>query len=374
MGRHLLQVMKFSLLLVLLAACSLPRGAPLQSEVLRSGTDEAPEFSVYPVTRSLLPQMARWPGGGKPRYNWPGHSDAVSGPVIAPGDQVDLVIWDSDENSLLTAPGQKAVEMKGVRVSGLGSIFVPYLEKVNISGLAPDSARRKIQRQMEAIIPSAQVQLSVTPGARQMVDLVGGAVQPGSYPLDDTDGRFTVLNLISRGGGVSPGLRNPQVRLTRQGRVYNTSLERLYANPDQDTVLRGRDKVIIKEDPRFFRALGAATKEAIIPFDRETISVLDAVSMIGGLSSDRANPEGVLILRNYAPGSIRYGGPTQERVVFTVDLTTTDGLFSAGEFLISPKDTVLVTESPVVAISTIIGLFRGGLGAATAGSNAVSGL
>ncbi len=344
----------------IVVACSLPRGAALEKEITKQRKGDPTEFAVYPVSKNLLPQIDRWPGDPKANRHWLRHK-GTSSVAIAPGDIVDLVIWDSDSNSLLTSPEQKSTQLDNILVSRSGTIFMPYLEKIHIAGLGADAARQKIQRQMEQIIPSAQVQLSVTPGARHSVDLVGGVAQPGSYPLTDPDGHVTVLGLISQGGGVVPDMNNPQVSLTRGGRVYQIALKQVFENPSLDTVLRGRDKVIVAEDDRYFRSLGASQTEAIIPFDRETISALDAMSMIGGLQDRRANPQGILILREYPPSAVKSGGPTHQRVIFSVDLTKADGLFSADRMLIHPGDTVMVTESPVVAAETIIGLFTGGL-------------
>jgi polysaccharide export outer membrane protein len=50
-------------------------------------------------------------------------------------------------------------------------------------------------------------------------------------------------------------------------------------------------------------------------------------------------------------------GPPQERVVFTLDLTKADGLFSAGKFLLQSGDLVYVTESPLGTANTIVGFF-----------------
>ena len=44
------------------------------------------------------------------------------------------------------------------------------------------------------------------------------------------------------------------------------------------------------------------------------------------------------------------------QVVFTFDLTGADGLFAARSFRIVPGDTVVATESPVIAARTIMGL------------------
>lgn len=345
----------------LLGGCAtLPRGAALESEIVSQRRGAPAEFAVYQVTKDLLPQVARWPSESGPPRRWLPHGQPGA-QVIRPGDTLDIVIWDSEQNSLITAPEQKSTQLAGMRVARDGTIFLPYVDKVRVAGLAPEAARARIQRQLEMIVPSAQVQLAFTPGARQSVDLVGGVNSPGSYPIDDIDGHLTVLGLIARGGGVRADLKNPQVTLTRGGQTYRIALQALYDNPEWDTVLRGRDKVVITEDDRYFRSLGASQSEAIVPFDREVITALDAVSMIGGLRDTRADPGSVLILREYPPQAVKLGGPSHERVIFALNLTTADGLFSAGRFRIHPRDTVMVTEAPVTVAETIIGLFTGAL-------------
>ena len=52
-----------------------------------------------------------------------------------------------------------------------------------------------------------------------------------------------------------------------------------------------------------------------------------------------------------------------------MNLTTADGLFSAGKFRIHPGDTVMVTEAPVTVAETIIGLFTGALRTAQLAGN-----
>ena len=49
-------------------------------------------------------------------------------------------------------------------------------------------------------------------------------------------------------------------------------------------------------------------------------------------------------------------GPRHERTIFTIDLTTADGLFSAGEFAIQPGDLIYVTESPLIGTRNALGL------------------
>src|SRR5690606_31991257 len=117
----------------------------------------------------------------------------------------------------------------------------------------------------------------------------------------------------------------------------------LLKDPALDTTLRGGDKVYVEPDERYFLSLGAAGREAQIPFPQDRITALDALALIGGLNDGRADAKGILILRDYPAKALRTdgSGPTKRRTVFVIDMTTADGLFSAGEFAIQPKDVVM---------------------------------
>lgn len=342
---------------VLLGACALPRGAAVESEILANRDRENPDFAIYDVTRGNLNSIAGWPvTDNVPSFGWLSSAGGPADITIQPFDLVNVVIWDSEENSLMASPGQKLVDVGNLRVTAAGTIFMPYLGYLDVAGKTPDGARQMIEREMLAIVPSAQVQLNVVPGSRGSVSLVGGVNKPGTVPLPD--GTVTVLGLISQGGGPREVLENPQVRLIRNGRTYGIPLQALIETPSQDPVLRGGDKVALVEDERYFRALGATGQQKIISFPRKDVSVLDAMSLMGGLLPTRANPQGVLVLREYPASAVRTdgSGPKNAWVVFTVDLTSGDGLFSAGRFRIHSGDTVLATESPVNAATTVLGL------------------
>ncbi|MCP3971576.1 MAG: polysaccharide export protein [Rhodobacteraceae bacterium] len=341
--------------ILLQAACSLPRGAALQSEVLAAANKDGAPFVVHAVTRETVARLQSWPRWHG-YLSWVGSTRGPTSPVIRAGDRLDLIIWDNSENSLILPPGGKAVDMQGIAVAPDGSIFVPYLDQIYVRGMSPEAARDLIQKRMGEILPSAQIQLAYTAGAESSVSLVGGVNQPGTIPLPSRN--FSILNLISQGGGVPPAMRNPHVTLVRGGRTYMTSLSRLYSDASLDVVLRGRDKVIVEQDDRYFQALGSTGREELIYFTKDRINALEAVSLVGGINDARADPKGVLILRQYPAHQVRTDGrgPARSDVVFTIDLTSADGLFSARRFEIEPQDVVLVTESPVTKAQTIFAL------------------
>ncbi len=355
------------------SACSLPRGAALQGEVLREQRTGMPTFQVVPVTRANIPAISNWPAtGGHQPYHWPGTRDGGNGSIISTGDTLDVTIWDSQDNSLLTNPGQRFTQIQGVEVDGNGSIFLPYVNKVGVRGLSASEARAKIQSRLEPIVPSAQVQVSLQQGRDNSVDVVGGVSKPGSYPMPSRN--YKVLNVLADAGGIPNTLRNPRVRLIRGTTTYEISAEDLFANGARNALLLPRDTVVVEEDDRSFTALGATGTEDLIYFPKDRLTALEAMSLMGGLSESRANLKGVLVLREYAAAELRGDGtgPTLQQVVFAFDLASADGLFAARNFQIQSGDTVLATESVITSARTIMGLIGAALGVSTQLTNAAN--
>ncbi|MGR1583390.1 polysaccharide biosynthesis/export family protein [Thalassobius sp. S69A] len=358
------------LALALPSACSSPRGVALTSEILKEQDAPNPGFAVVPVTRANIKALQQWPSTGwAGHYHWIGPSRGPESAVIRTGDQINLVIWDNQENSLLASAQEKSVNMTGLTVSNTGTIFVPYLDEVQVRGKTPGQARQKIQDALEPIVPQAQVQLTLNAGKQNSVDLVSGVESPGTYPLPDRN--YTILSLIAQGGGINKNMRNPIVRLQRGGRSYEIRAGDLFEDPRKNIPLRGNDKIIVEEDDRYFTAMGAARNEELVYFEKETITALESLSMIGGLTDYQANLKGVLVLREYPAKAVRYNGtgPSSDQMVFTFDLTSAEGLFAARKFQIQPQDTVIATESPLSATRTILGLIGSVFGVVNAAPN-----
>ena len=353
-----------------LAGCEqLPRGAAVEREIVSASDDEQAGFAVYPVTRDILATLDHWPNVGPDPLSWIPASGGARTQVVAPGDRLEITIWDSTENSLLSSNGQRQVQIQSLTVAPDGTVFVPYVGNTRVAGLTLQLAREHLQDEIDAVAPSAQVQLSLFEGRTNSVDLVGGVGAPGAFPLPDRN--YTVLNLLAAGGGVQPALANPQIRLRRGGAIYGTSVERLYANPNLDTLLHGGDQVIVEEDRRYFLSLGAAGQQNQHRFTQDSLTALDAMAIIGGVDSLRGDPGGILILREFPQTALSADapGPSQPRVVFTLDLTSADGLFSARNFHVAPDDLLLVTESPITSAQTIFGLIGSVFGLANQSAN-----
>ena len=356
-------------ILTILANCTLPQDVGEAAQVMKGADDPAATFAVRLVTRDTLPVLQNWPNSHPPRsLGWITHAGTSPDPLIAAGDKVSVTIWDNSDTSLLGGPGQKVVQLPGLTVTSKGTVFLPYADEVYVAKMTPDQARLAIQDKLLLIIPTAQVLLNYESGRRNSVDLVSGVPNPGSYPLPDRS--MTVMNLLALGGGVPTVMANPQIRLSRDGKLYGIAATKLLGSPDLDTTLRGGDKVYLEPDTRYFTSLGAAGKEALISFPHDHVSALEAMSLVGGVQQATANPKGILILRDYPQSAVRSdgSGPSKDRMIFALDLTSADGLFSAGEFAIQDHDLVLVTQSPVVNARTVFGLIGAAFGLVTGAS------
>lgn len=374
-------------LVLLLAACgALPRGAGLEREVLAGqnqvvkadgsigtasdDTTELPaDFAVETVTRANLTKFADWPAVGEKSRSWIARVDQPNTRILAAGDTVGIVIWSTEDNGLLTGPGQRMISMPAMQISSSGQVFLPYIGAIKVSGMSPEHARETIQTAYTKVSPSVQVQLSAQEGRSNTASVLSGVGKPGAYPLLDRD--FSILDLLAVAGGLSDKLVNPQLRLQRGSRTYAISARRLMDDTSLNTTLVGGDRVFVEEDERSYLSLGATGSESSHRFTKDQITALEALSQVGGLADARANAKGILILRNYPATAVRRDGkgPRHVRTIFSIDLTSADGLFSAGQFLIRPGDVIYATESPLIGARDVFGVIGSVFGLARQASS-----
>lgn len=355
------RVLPLLLLTVPLWACSPPQDvADVQQVVAGAGQQDA-DFMVQPVGAITLSMVQGWPqshpGTG---VGWPRGGGGSEDSVIANGDVLNLAVFGSNEGTPLANP----IQLPNLKVSSKGTIFLPYIDEIEVAGMTADAARARIQEKLTAMVPDAQVQLVHAAGSRNAVDVVAGLPRNGNYPLASND--TTVTSILAAAGGLPEQLNNPQINLQRGGRLYRVGAKTILENPGMDAVLRGGDRIYVTPDERYFLSLGAAGKEALVNFPKDDITTLDAMSLIGGLDQGTADPKGILVLRNYPASAVAANpdrGPSKRKVVFAFDLTTADGLFAAGDFKIEDRDLVLVTQSPMVNTRTIVSFFAAMLNA-----------
>lgn len=142
--------------------------------------------------------------------------------------------------------------------------------------------------------------------------------------------------------------------------------------------LRGGDRIIVERDARSYTALGATGTQTRVPFESQTLTAIEAIASVGGLSSTAADPTGVFVFRNEPEAIARQlmGDPSligTQRVVYVLDLTRPNGMFMARDFAIRDGDTVYVTEAPFTQFSKVIAALFGTLNTIDTAATAAGG-
>jgi polysaccharide export outer membrane protein len=112
-----------------------------------------------------------------------------------------------------------------------------------------------------------------------------------------------------------------------------------------------------------------------VKFETQTLSAIEAIATVGGLSSSSADPTGVFVFRNESSeiaNTVLGRGDLQgdQRFVYVLDLTQPTGMFEARDFLVRDGDTVYVTEAPFTQWTKVLTAITGTTSAATALSTA----
>lgn len=350
--------------LSLLAACGLPRSGPNKKEIFSGAVERGGNAHVIYVNDHVTRTT-----NFAPSYGFSGsfrNAGQVGADEIRAGDVLGLSIWENVDDGLLTSLGASSTALTEIQVDSAGYIFVPYAGRIRAAGNSPDQLRQIITQRLSAQTPDPQVTVSRVAGNGATVSVMGKVVSQGVYPIERPT--RTLSAMLAGAGGVSI---EPEVavitvkRGNEQGKVWLTDL---YGSRSNDIALRPGDIILVEEDQRSFTALGALGGQTRVPLGNEMINAVEAIAMVGGLSSALADPTGVFVLRD-EPASVAgnvLGKPVSgsQRMAYVLDLTRPNGLFLARDFLVRDGDTIYVTEAPYVQWNKTIAAITGSVDSA----------
>jgi polysaccharide export outer membrane protein len=349
-------------ILALVAACGLPRTGPNKNEIFSGSVLQEGDAFVLTVD-DRINQIA----SVAPSFSFSaGFQEAglLGSDTIQPGDRLGLTIWENVDDGLLVPAGQNATVLEEVQVDGEGFIFVPYAGRIRAAGNSPEAVRRIISEKLEEQTPDPQVQVARLAGDGSTVSVVGSVGAQGVYPIERPT--RTLAAMLAQAGGVTIRPEIAQVTVVRGGHTGTIWFQDLYDHPAHDIALRGGDRIVVEEDTRSFTALGATGTQNRIVFESQSISAIEALAQVGGLSSLFADPTGVFVFRNEPEAiSQQLMGRTDlvgtQRVIYVLDLTRPNGMFMARDFAIRDGDTVYVTEAPYTQFAKVLAAFSGSL-------------
>jgi len=356
-------------LVATVSACGLPRSGPTKKEIFAGSVQKEGDAFIVTVndhvTRatSVVPAL----GFSKAFKN----AGKLGSDTIRPGDTLAISIWENVDNGILTTGGAPAA-LSDVQVDSGGMIFIPYAGRIRAAGNTPDSLRRIITEKLDAQTPDPQVLVRRLAGDGATVSIIGGVGGQGVYPIERPTS--TLATMLAKAGGVVIEPKVAQITVIRgklRGKIW---FQDLFSNPELDIALRGGDRILVQEDTRTFTAMGATGSQNRIPFRTQTLSALEAIAQVGGLSTNTADPTGVFIMRNEPEdiaktvlGRDDIKGP--QRIAYVLDLTEPNGIFMARDFVIRDGDTVYVTEAPFVQWNKVLSALTGTLTSANAVNN-----
>ena len=360
--------------LAILASCGLPRPGPNRSEIFAGSVMQEGDAFILTVDDRINRIAGVTPAlGFSAGFEGAG---VLGSDAIQPGDILGLTIWENVDDGLLVPAGQNATVLEEVQVDGAGFIFVPYAGRIRASGNSPEAIRRLIAEKLEEQTPDPQVQVRRLAGDGTTVSVLGGVGAQGVYAIERPTRTLTAM--LARAGGVAIRPEIAQVTVVRGNHTGTIWYQDLYAHPAHDIALRGGDRIVVEEDRRTFTVLGATGTQNRVPFDSQTVSAIEAIATVGGLSTAAADPTGVFVFRN-EPEAIarqlvgRDDLVGTQRVVYVLDLTRPNGMFMARDFAIRDGDTVYVTEAPFVQFNKTIAAITGTLGAVGTASTIANG-
>ena len=348
------------------SACGLPRSGPTRGEIFAGSVEKGGSTHIVSVDDRVNRAASYSPayGFGSDFRN----AGEVGADVVRPGDVLGLSIWENVDDGLLAAMGSSSTQLTQLQVDSQGYIFVPYAGRVKASGNSPDELRRIITEKLSSQTPDPQVMVTRVAGDGATVSVMGKVNAQGVYPIERPT--RTLSSMLSKSGGVSIEPEVAVVTVKRGNSSGKVWLRDLYSNTRNDIALRPGDVILVEEDQRSFTALGALGGQTKVPLGNEQINAIEAVAMVGGLSTLLADPKGVFVLRE-EPQSVAqavlgrrdiYGN---QRFAYVLDLTKPDGMFQARDFVIRDSDTVYVTEAPFVQWQKTLGAITGSTAAAS---------
>ena len=277
------------------SACGLPRSGPNKSEIYKGSVLEDGDAFVITVNSAVTRATAVVPALGFSSAFL--NAGVVGSDTIAAGDVLGLTVFENvKDDPLLGNTGQRVSALEEVQVDGQGYIYIPYAGRIKAAGQTPEGLRLAITRKLDTQTPDPQVSVRRLAGDGSTVSVSGAIGAQGVFPIERPT--RTLSGMIASAGGVAINPETAIIRVTRGTETGQVWLEDLYANPSFDIALRSGDKIVVEEDTRSFVALGATGTQSLVPFETQSLSAIEAIANVGGLSSSLADPTGVFIFRN----------------------------------------------------------------------------
>lgn len=330
------------LALLALTGCAIARTGPAEMAITDKSADLA-GFTLIDVSAAAVVNYRVQPlteaagTAGIP---------AVPAVSLSPGDVLRIRIAETKDGGIFAPLATGGTPFENVRVDYKGTISLPYVGRVKVSGLDPQKVEDRIRSRLAGVTFEPQVYVDIVADRGSSVLISGEVKAPGRFSL--MEGPLTLVDLINRAGGPTQAAHQMDVVIRRGKAVKRIPLQTILTGANQQ--VRAGDEVILQVNAKVFNSLGAVQKAGQNPFITPNPTLMDALAQIGGLNPGQASNTGVFVFRlREKKAWLDADNHWQEGpVIFKFDMSKPETMFIAQAFGMKNDDTIYVTTAPAV--------------------------
>jgi polysaccharide export outer membrane protein len=369
----------------MLVACALPAAAPTSTKLESSVNQADFPFHLVPVDSRIVSILSGMKGASF-GPNFRSRARYAASNALRPGDVVSLTVYETGGSTLFppplvgpaysvgsalpqTLPAASSTVPPQV-VEADGTINVPFVGRVKVSGQTPGEVGRMIERDLRGKAVEPQVIVSLAYNASNTATVGGEVNAPRPVSLSLRGERL--LDVIAAAGGAKFPAYETYVEVVRGGTTGTALLQSVVRTADENIIVRPNDQIFLTRHARTFAVMGATQRVAQYPFETERVSLAEAIARAGGPIDTIGDPAGIYLFR-FEPWPIAKnvlaaanvdittdGSPTDfVPVLYRVGLQAADGYFYAQSIQMRDKDVVLITNAEATQMQKLLTLARG---------------